>query len=414
MPPSPPPPDTLDNIITQVVDVLDPNANYLTRVHNGFESLYQYARLLPRVLGPYVKIETAFLKGGALAAQPGYLDNLQPGEKFDSDEECAHCYGLIAEIWPLLIDSENYLRTNPDAAVKVLDFIDKAAARARGDDLSRLRHRVIHFVDPTRTEDFKTKTSRGFKNAFTGRMLCPITKLSDFDADPAGFLRGIRDGVIKIKARDWPLFLYDENMVVPGQVKPGLFRNTQLIKWYQVIFTGPQSADPDLAESSKSTGKPSLAKKYGIVRVTPESICYIAALVRFLLNSQAAWALKDGHFEGPVFVRSLMRVFARNPKWMDTTLKWWNEQVYKTMDDDADEEGLAADLMDREGDDGEGVAEGDSENEQGFYAEAEGEEELQYAQEAARVPTDTYEEEPRGNLADGADQRSDADTDSDA
>ncbi|KAJ2994852.1 hypothetical protein NUW54_g7482 [Trametes sanguinea] len=121
--PSPPPSDTLDNIITQVADVLDPNANYLTRVHNGFESLYQYARLLPRVLGPYVKIETAFLKGGALAAQPGYLDNLQPGEKFDSDEEYAHCYRLIADIWPLLIDSEYYLRTNPDAAVKVLDFV---------------------------------------------------------------------------------------------------------------------------------------------------------------------------------------------------------------------------------------------------------------------------------------------------
>ncbi|CDO69346.1 hypothetical protein BN946_scf184746.g27 [Trametes cinnabarina] len=130
--PSPPPPPSndLDNIITQVVDMLDPNANYLTRVHNGFESLYQYARLLPRVLGPYIKIETAFLKGGALAARPGYLDNFQPGEKFDADEECAHSYRLIADIWPLLIDSENYLRTNPDTAVKVLDFINKAAARA--------------------------------------------------------------------------------------------------------------------------------------------------------------------------------------------------------------------------------------------------------------------------------------------
>ncbi|CDO69345.1 hypothetical protein BN946_scf184746.g26 [Trametes cinnabarina] len=263
-----------------------------------------------------------------------------------------------------------------------------------------------------RTEDFKTKTSRGFKNAFTGRLLCPITKLGDFDADPAAFLRGIRDGVIKIKAWDWPLFLYDESMVVPGQVKPGLFRNTQLIKWYQVIFTGPQSADPDLAESSKSTRKPSLAKKYGIIAVTPESICYVAALVRFLLNSQAAWALKDGHFEGPVFVRSLTRVFARNPKWMETTLRWWNEQVYKTMDDDADEEGLAADLMDLEGDDGEG-AEGESEDEQGFYAEAEDEEELEYAQEVPCAPTASYDEEPGDNLSDGADQR-DLDANADA
>ncbi|CDO78002.1 hypothetical protein BN946_scf184723.g9 [Trametes cinnabarina] len=304
--------------------------------------------LLPHVLGPYVKIENAFLKAGALAAQPGYLDSLQPGKKFDSDEECAHCYLLIAEIWPLLIDSENYLRTNPDAAVKVLDF------------------------------DFKTKTSCGFKNAFTGCILCPITKLGDFDADTAVFLWSICDGIIKIKARDWPLFLYDESMVIPGQVKPSLFRNTQLIKWYQVIFTRPQSADPNLAESSKSTGKLSLTKKYGIVKVMPESICYIAALVRFLLNSQAAWALKDGHFEGPVFVRSLMRVFARNPKWMDNILKRWNEQVYKTMDDDADEEGLAADLMDLESDDSKGVAEGDSEDKEGFYAEAEDKEELQY------------------------------------
>ncbi|KAJ2993805.1 hypothetical protein NUW54_g6263 [Trametes sanguinea] len=298
--PMPEPIDVPDNILIEVLDILDPGARYLTCAHNGYEALYQFSRLVPWMIGPYIHIECAFLKGGSLVVQPDIMDKYQPGEKYDADAECAHSYRILADIWPLLIQSEHYLWANPDAAVTLLDF-----------DLSRLWHCVIHFVDPKRTEEFKMKTSQGFKNAFTGRLLCPITKLSKFDADPA--------------VRDWPLILYDETLVVAGKVKPGLFRNASFVQLYQVIYTGPQSGDPELAESSKSTGKTSLAKKYGISKVTPESLCYVATLVRFLLNSQATWSLKDGHLKGAEFVRSLMRVFAQNPKWTKSTLTWWNE-----------------------------------------------------------------------------------------
>ncbi|KAI0773200.1 hypothetical protein BD413DRAFT_612098 [Trametes elegans] len=58
------------NPLIDVIDVLDPRVNYITRIQNGYEGVYQTARLMPRVLGPFIKVEQAFTQGSALAADP--------------------------------------------------------------------------------------------------------------------------------------------------------------------------------------------------------------------------------------------------------------------------------------------------------------------------------------------------------
>ncbi|KAI0330873.1 hypothetical protein GY45DRAFT_1250122, partial [Cubamyces sp. BRFM 1775] len=252
------------------------------RMSQGYEQFYQRARLMPRILGAYVKVERAYIRGANLMARPGAWDEARPGEK-----QNMRSYKILEKHFRILMNCDDFMQAHPDLAVSTVDFIDKVAARARGDDLSRLRHRVIALAAPGThwAEMLKIKTKRGFKNTLTGRLLCPITKIQKFDEDPAAFCRAVRNAQIKIHSRDWPLFLYDEKDVVPGKVKPGLLRSPLLVKCYQVIFTGPQSAEDDVQEASKSTGKPSLSAKYNMVGVTPETICYIAALASAELPS---------------------------------------------------------------------------------------------------------------------------------
>ncbi|KAI0773199.1 hypothetical protein BD413DRAFT_473365 [Trametes elegans] len=197
--------------------------------------------------------------------------------------------------------------------------INKVAARARGDDLSRLRNAIINFADPNYNSDrLKSKCDRGFNNTLTSRLLCPVTKLEEFDADPRTFRCGILDGRIQIKSGDWPLFLYNPDLQEDGKLKPGLLKSEVLLKArsYLLLYHGPQSVDPELQANSKSTGKQSVAAKYELTSVSTESICYAAAL--------SAWAVKDGHYSGAEFVRSLMRQFARYPNWRKNTITWWN------------------------------------------------------------------------------------------
>ncbi|EIW63734.1 uncharacterized protein TRAVEDRAFT_109399, partial [Trametes versicolor FP-101664 SS1] len=193
---------------------------------------------------------------------------------------------------------------------------------SRGDDLSRLRQRVIHYINPprrTKLKGLRIKSNRGFRNILTGRLLCPVGMLEQFDDDPTAFLVGVRDGKIHITSRDWPLFIYKESAMQPGKLRPGLFRSELLEACYKAVYTGPQSADDELKGSCKSTGKPSISQKYGMQVVSAETLCYVIAL--------ASWSVKDGHYNGQEFMYSLLCAFAQDTAWSDKVLDWWTRYV---------------------------------------------------------------------------------------
>lgn len=65
--------------------------------------------------------------------------------------------------------------------------MDSVAGRARSDDLTRLRNRVIKYANPgDQADHLDVKSHRGFHHDLTGRLLCPVSKLAEFDADPEG------------------------------------------------------------------------------------------------------------------------------------------------------------------------------------------------------------------------------------
>lgn len=64
------------------------------------------------------------------------------------------------------------------------------ACKARSDDVKRLKDKSFELFGLG--EDVKRKSKRGFKNVETGRLLCPVTILERFDADPKKYALHLR------------------------------------------------------------------------------------------------------------------------------------------------------------------------------------------------------------------------------
>ncbi len=65
--------------------------------------------------------------------------------------------------------------------------IDAAGARGRSNDMGRLRDRILSYAGIEMTKEvnsLKSRGSRGWNNATLARLLCPMNKLREFDADP--------------------------------------------------------------------------------------------------------------------------------------------------------------------------------------------------------------------------------------
>ncbi|EIW61395.1 uncharacterized protein TRAVEDRAFT_44210 [Trametes versicolor FP-101664 SS1] len=348
--------------LLQLLPLLDINDTQVPskrqRIDKGYEGYYNDVRLVRRAMGEFVKIESAFTRGAEISASPERMAQLQPGVKYSRDCQLVDSWSVLQSMQPSLVECEDYFRANPDEAATLLTYMDAVANRTRSEDLCRLRDSVIKYSKPDRGvgDILAVKALRGFRHEHTARLLCPITKRELFEEDPETFrLRVInRDKTLLITAKDWPIFLYDENLFIIGHLKSGLLRSLLLVRCYKHTYTGPSSADREVELYATYKGTPSLSRKYKIDTVTPETIIYVAVLMRSALSSCATWADSDGSWSGPVFVRSLRRVFHMYPVWAENTLKWWRLQIYGDVDDQREDDvdsDCAADLIDREGDD---------------------------------------------------------------
>ncbi|KAK7681889.1 hypothetical protein QCA50_007871 [Cerrena zonata] len=75
-------------------------------------------------------------------------------------------------------------------------------------------------------------------------------------------------------------------------------------------------------------------QKHTIVKVLPDMLGYISALIRFCINSQPRWKSKDGDFDNAEFFVIVRDLFnsesAFGKRWAEETLEWWNLQVFFT------------------------------------------------------------------------------------
>ncbi|KAI0677654.1 hypothetical protein C8Q78DRAFT_987949 [Trametes maxima] len=309
------------------------------RIAEGVEYLYEAAQTLPRLIGTFIQYDRVL------------VDGLASDGKGDEDEDNNDAYGgdmkwnmhwqvrynfaVIKEYLPGFEEHTEYLRQRPDLITKLAKWMTTVAGKARGSDITRIKasaFKISKFTDPA----LQRKANRGFKHTETGRLLCPVKLLADFDNDPEGFCRkvyNVHDDRPRVAGGDWPAFMYDMKLYIPGKLKPGFLKSQILLDYFKLVFTGPASADTS-GHQTKVKGKPSISRKLQIRAVVITSIIYVAALVRFVLNAQNEWADADGEWDGWDFTESVMTCMLCDTAWQEELTEWYTERVYGGVSND--------------------------------------------------------------------------------
>ncbi|OBZ70932.1 hypothetical protein A0H81_09348 [Grifola frondosa] len=215
-------------------------------------------------------------------------------------------------------------------------FLDAHARSARSDDVGALRYDAMSYIEEVKLPNGmhiryragRDKTSRGFKDLATARLLTPRRMRHEFDADPELFCRRVREGTTKFGALDYPSYMYPEEAYDEDRMDAGLCRGTFLVRCFRHIFTGKRTAWTSPQYGSKGGRKP-VAELNKMDSVTPENIAYVAVLTRFILNTQDTWQADDNKFIGEEYFNAILHLFV-DEEWRMSTLKWWNEEVFGT------------------------------------------------------------------------------------
>ncbi|KAL6308596.1 hypothetical protein BKA93DRAFT_725335 [Sparassis latifolia] len=206
-----------------------------------------------------------------------------------------------------------------------------------------MRHEALHYVTPVpaqagcdpipRLEELDhPKHDRGWAQHLMARLLCPRSMLAEFDRDRNAFCRDVEEGIIPIDSCEWPSFLYPEDGYDPDNIDTNLLRSPFLVACFRHIFTGCRSGKK--TTPGPASGRKSITDIYSMTKITPRNIAYICVLVRFALNSQTHWSERDGEFDTVEFFQNIIGLFDEpedSRKWSDSTLKWWNEYVFISM-----------------------------------------------------------------------------------
>ncbi|KAG6904079.1 hypothetical protein DXG01_012746, partial [Tephrocybe rancida] len=147
----------------------------------------------------------------------------------------------------------------------------------------------------------------------------------------------IRSGAFKGKMCGWPSFVYGWQDLEPGEIPvggvwDGFFRSPLLVTVslaYKHVFTSPSSLSAQMQLNSKT--QPGDRCIYGLARVSPCSIAYIAMQVRFALGSRRLFTLEDAlGMSSRKFYELTTEFFDKSAKdiEMQELLAWWDEQIF--------------------------------------------------------------------------------------
>ncbi|TCD61407.1 hypothetical protein EIP91_008511 [Steccherinum ochraceum] len=301
--------------------------------------LYAYkkaAMWAPRSMGPFVSMTDVFYVGSRYMSIAGAPDDaLDNKTEAEIQELAAHFASLISKI-PSFKNAIPFLMRDEDTLYRLLAYMDKKVSNARSNDLGAIRFDAMAYLKPFGEHKppqvgNRDKSLRGWNNKVTARMLCPISMLEEFDADPSEFCRKVLELELQILADDYPSFLYDESLYDPEDPSQGLLRGYFLLACFRHVFTGGRTACKPTPGCA--AGNPSLVEIHHVTRVEPRLIGYLATLARFILNAQHAWSGKDYDFSTAEFFDAIVDLFEAQHgedasdaqiEWGADTLAWWD------------------------------------------------------------------------------------------
>ncbi|TBU26174.1 hypothetical protein BD311DRAFT_740699 [Dichomitus squalens] len=302
----------------------------------GIEQMYDAARQIGRCTTEYPDQTRALtyaviFRGFDAENRPDYCSSY-----YSEDVEARMVSLVWARYFPELEDHLEYLVENPALILHLGNYVNSIAGKVRSDDLGRLNHDIVTYSKLDDPNDIlKHHSNRGFHDSRTGRLLCPVRYLKEFEAKPAQTCSLFRNHIYKISSYEFPSFMTDLALTDPDDREAGFLQGPLLVSYYKAIFSGRSSV---YGESS-SRGQQSVTSKYGMTEVNLYSIVYVTLLARSALGSDAIWRDGDGKvWQAPSFVHAIMDLAHKSPSWSQDTIKWWNKQVFGTEDDDSETE----------------------------------------------------------------------------
>ncbi|KAI0369441.1 hypothetical protein BV20DRAFT_365547 [Pilatotrama ljubarskyi] len=225
-------------------------------------------------------------------------------------------------------------------------FLDTHARQARATDLNSLKKCIPDYVEealitpslqkvaPPNNNQRKNKHWYGWHSVWTARLLVPRASRDEFDDDPQMFCDAVIGMDVKIDHEDYPSFLYsDDEEFDKDAIDVGLLRSGLLIKTVRHVLTSPSSVTKPAGK--KGLGRGCISQIYKLDRVAPETIAYVATLVRNLLSSSETWEVKDGDFDGQEFYANIIKLFkggrSVDEDWVRETLIFWNSGLVLSM-----------------------------------------------------------------------------------
>ncbi|KAG6919106.1 hypothetical protein DXG01_009362 [Tephrocybe rancida] len=202
---------------------------------------------------------------------------------------------------------------------------------ARSEDSKTIKKAIPTWLVPDGSpipSDLAEKMTRGFRNDVTGALLCPVCK----DWSDAATRAALRDaeGYNDIRSQElrkgWPTFIYAEREYDPAMPWKGLFRGSLLLKGFRHVFFGPSAVFLDKGNRSRRSGNAALN---GMKKVTPASIAYIAAQVKFCLSSERTRLGKgaSGDFKQFYTLAWNLLTDVAEKENVDDLLVWWNREM---------------------------------------------------------------------------------------
>ncbi|TFK38280.1 hypothetical protein BDQ12DRAFT_723616 [Crucibulum laeve] len=243
----------------------------------------------------------------------------------DEDHAMFDCIIMLVPTFPKLIKS---FESDPDLFDVFIKQLSSAAATARQEDTAALKNRILGYIHldmlngvlkPPLTSAH-AKSLRGFNHPEIARLLCPIKQLGEFDADPNAFMDQVKDGQIKIKAKDWPAFVYSaDGEFDPEDVSNGLMRGYVGIHAFCCIFTGPSSVVTGHCQATKL----SKVQAHGLTQATGRTIAYAFVQVRMALCASSEWSQHDDYFDHGAFF-NISLASSRLTPWIHGLLRPWS------------------------------------------------------------------------------------------
>ncbi|KAF9471149.1 hypothetical protein BDN70DRAFT_901573 [Pholiota conissans] len=295
--------------------------------HSSTLKPYRHAaRWMPISIGPFVDLGKALCWGAAKLNDEAPPPGSGQQEAIIYKMILSHCPEVEGALMAFKGDQSLILSfAHQGSKIFTTAAIMTAANSARAEDTSSCRKATPEYILPTHHIEeeglMEKKSNRGWNNCITARLLCPFKRLEEFDRDPKLFMENVNDRTIKIKASQWPSFLYAEDAVYDGEnIDKGLFLSNPMLLFLRNILTGPSSARDGIRTGTKK----SKAEIHGMNRVFGRCIAYAAVQVYFALSSIEQWSPspQEGYFKLDDFFDRCVALFEKDPEdpWVVHTL----------------------------------------------------------------------------------------------